>query len=160
MKSWWEGASHLITQEFETCKKYSVSSTQPSFNKTCYGIYVRAFIWPAVESLNSENDTAVAPTCFRDKIVSRLTACLQWHHVVMIHFWHILVLMWCLMSVLMAECHESDARDQHSLLPDESQPPLLDTEGSHIQRWGSIHFDMALFTVTLQAASWPSQRET
>ncbi|KAF3843036.1 hypothetical protein F7725_001885 [Dissostichus mawsoni] len=26
------------------------------------------------------------------------------------------------------ECHESDARDQHSLLPDESQPALLDTE--------------------------------
>lgn len=39
----------------------------------------------------------------------------------------------------MAERHESDARDQHSLLPDESQPPVLDTEGSHIQRWGPIH---------------------
>lgn len=37
-------------------------------------------------------------------------------------------------AALVAECHESDARDQHSLLPDESQPPVLDTEGSRVQR--------------------------
>ena len=68
---------------------------------------------------------------------------------IMLKCWHISVLMWCLMSVLTSECHESDARDQHSLLSDESQPAVLDTEGSHIQRWEWIHRHLSPFTVIL-----------
>lgn len=52
----------------------------------------------------------------------------------------------------MPERHESDACDQHSLLSDESQPPLLDTEGSHVQRWVSVHLKLTPFFVTLVAA--------
>lgn len=37
-----------------------------------------------------------------------------------------------MLTALPAERHESDACDQHSLLPDESQPSVLDNEGSHI----------------------------
>lgn len=40
-----------------------------------------------------------------------------------------------LVSSRATERRESDARDQHSVLPDEGQPSLLDTEGSCIQRW-------------------------
>lgn len=54
------------------------------------------------------------------------------------HCWHV-------SCVLMSECHESDACGQHSLLSDEGQPPLLDTEGSHVQRWVSMHSKTGIF---------------
>lgn len=39
--------------------------------------------------------------------------------------------------VLLAECHEHDARDQHPILADEGEPPLLDSEGLPVQRYVS-----------------------
>lgn len=62
------------------------------------------------------------------------------------HSWHV-------SCVPMSECHESDACGQHSLLSDEGKPPLLDTEGSHVQRWVSIILKLASFSGPLLATA-------
>lgn len=42
---------------------------------------------------------------------------------------------WFPLSVSPSECDEHDARNQHPLRPDESQPSVLDPEGLPVQRW-------------------------